>query len=887
MAEQTVPATPIASVPQTIPQATSTSTATATPEPKPAFLKATKTIYKQEPASAYSANYRAGFVRLGPEAPPPVPPPDKYHSIHTLQQSQKIDTLKNTKLNPNLIEDGYDQLAHGLHLWTVVGAKAQADPNISFDEQKKIAGNFYDRIIGPAYGHLGMAPMSKDLWLHQAYEDGLKYDISSAYTNNWTQSLKHGWNTGLAAMSRAADRVSTMAGYALRDAVGQFRKESLALGGMDKPQTMNWMQRVREIDSQVDLDNKYDTTAIQRGARWQAAHRQFWADALPAHDGFLNKTTNFVAEQVAQLPVFLAMGPLGAEGLLGKALTGTALGARVSGYLLAGTEGLAYGALTRKQDDPGEILRDGIGFFVFHGLFDIGGLGLKKLSDVVPPDSKLGAALAKRAKTLDLSQQGLRPATPVETYDAHKTEVANNLFAGGTTTQRAIYVDALHYIQTTEEMPAHVERAHSADLLGADPERWAPVLSSVKYIRALLGDRKLSDIKPGSEEEKYLGSRMAQLIVDAGSEMNTRVKGMAQDVEASVPEKLAEPGAKLTLDYYVKQVQADLAKNPGAAKMVTPEMVQKAAQKKYAKALQAAAEDAEKETSVDKPKKAANAAERRKDKAPKLATDTQLSTKRTANKKGEPSVQFKAESYKARFAAHKAAAKANGQSLTEFFKGMDEHDFMFDLSHHFYPQALKDADIYFEGQGKYSKTGDKILPMISKPFAGMQNPNFLAFMRNYTSQMPKEFADALQDHLIDTVKVQKYMSGRTPTENQLDYYAGAMYNHMDNLLGSGRWPAEHNVFRSSNESIFKTTKYQRQLLIEKTLQEQKNLKEMYSGDAKATKTALTAHAVLSKLRLNEFDNASMKRDSQTKIRALDTQISDLQTKTGYFERFKF
>jgi hypothetical protein len=853
------------SAPQMTPQVTSS--------------KSAKTIYRQPPASSYSPQYRAGFVKLGPEAPPPVPPPDKYHSIHSLQESKKIDALKDTKLNPNLIEDGYDQLAHGMHLWTVVGAKAKADNNISFDGQQKIAGNFYDKIIGPAYGHLGTEPMSKDLWLKQAYEDGLKYDIKDAYTNDWTQSLKHGWNSGLASTARAADRVTTMAGNVLRDAVGQFRKEQLALGNMDHPQNApNWMQRVKDIDSQVDLDNKYDENLIQRGARYQSAHREFWADALPTHDGFLNKATNYVAEQAAQMPVMIAMGPLGAEGLLGKALSTTALGTRASGYLLAGAEGLAYGTLTRKQNDPGEILRDGIGFAVFHGLFDIGGSGLKKLSDVVPADSKLGLALAKRSEKLDLSQKGLRPATPVETYNAHKTEVANNLFAGGVATQRAIYVDALHYVQHTEGMDHATERAHSADLLGSDPERWAPVLSSAKFVRSILGDKKLSDIQPGSEDEKFLSSRLARLITDAGSELNTRVKGMGQDVEAGAAEKLKAPAAKNTLDYYVKQVEADLAKNPGAAKMVTPEMVQKAAQKKYAADLQKAAEDAETETGTDRPAKAANSASRRK--------DVTATTRRTESAKG-PSVSYKVESYKSRFAAHKAAAKANGQSLAEFFKYMDDQDFMHDLSHHFYPQALKDADIYFEGQGKYSKVGDQILPMISKPFAGMQNPNFLAFMHNYSSQMPDEFAEALQERLIDTVKVQKYMSGRKPTENQLAYYAGAMYNHMDNLLGSGRWPAEHNVFKSSNETIFETTRFQKQLLIEKQLQEQKNLKEMYSGDPKAAKLALQTHAAFSKLRMAEFTKASMKRASQTKIRAYDDLIGDLQTKTGYFERWKF
>src|ERR1700735_3207581 len=155
--QQTVPTAP----PQTMP---------------PDQANQTSTIHSTTGISSRSDAYRAGFVRLGSpvsQAQPPAPV-NKYHSIHSLQQSDKVEALKNTKLNPNLIEDGYDQLAHGYHLWTVVGAKAQKAGNISFDEQKQIASNFYDQVIAPAYGHIykdsgGAEPLSKDLWMRQAY----------------------------------------------------------------------------------------------------------------------------------------------------------------------------------------------------------------------------------------------------------------------------------------------------------------------------------------------------------------------------------------------------------------------------------------------------------------------------------------------------------------------------------------------------------------------------------------------------------------------------------------------------------------------------------------------------------------------------------------------
>ena len=166
-------------------------------------------------------------------------------------------------------------------------------------------------------------------------------------------------------------------------------------------------------------------------------------------------------------------------------------------------------------------------------------------------------------------------------------------------------------------------------------------------------------------------------------------------------------------------------------------------------------------------------------------------------------------------------------------------------------------------------------------------------MSNYANQMPKEFQDALKDKLIDTMKVQKYMSGRTPTELQLNYYAKSMHNHMDNFLGSGRWPEEHNIFRSSNEQLMKTTKFQRELLVEKTLQEQKNLKEMFSGNPEGTRLALLTHMKLANERLKAFDAQAATKSIPVKIKhmtnynSLDSQIADHITSTGEFDRWEF
>lgn len=806
------------------------------------------------------------------------PKPDKYKSIAALQRSQKVDALKDTKLDPSKLQP-YDALSHNFYLWTVIGNKALSNVHITQKQQEEIASNFYDGMIAPAYGGLKITPMDKKLWMQQAYKEALNYNIEDAYNNSLVHNLKEGMNSGLATTARAYGRITDMLGNEVDDAIALWRsgKFGRTLGDMAAGRPA-WYQTISAINSQVQAQRAKEAPGlVKQGAIYQSAKRQFWADALPTQDGFWNHATSMTAEGIGQAPIFAAMS-LGNEAAGGMGLTDllktSPLGARLSGYLLAGSEGLAYGAAAHKQDDPGEAWRDAVGFAVFHGLFDVGGMGLKKLTDIAPDSWK--ARLSKYSEKLDMAQNGQRPATPVEQYEMHQKEVANNIVATGVLGQRAIYVDALHHIQEMESAGLSRQQVREAEaaLLKQDPERWAPVLSSAKFIRTLLGDKKLSEIQPDSEEEKFLSERLAQLIVDAGEKINTEAIGQDASVTEKVTETAKQPGARYTLAYYVQQAQEELSKS-GASGIVPPEQVTMYAHKLWEADVRKAAEEAQKQV-VEKPvEKATNAAKRR---TSENEPGIKIRSERTTNKYGEPAARYQiVPDYKVRLKAHIAAAKAAGKSMAKYFEDLDDQDFVNDLSTYFYPKELRRAKVFFEHQNTRE---------------GMQNPNFLAFMYNYLPQMPKEFGKELENRLIDTVKVQKYMRGKEPSEPQLLYYAKAMYNHVDNFLGSGRWPQESNLFRSSNESMFKTTEWQRQLLIEKQLQEQANLKDMFSGDKKALRAALTTHAAFSKLRLAEFDKASMKRGSQDIIRGYDELIADLQTeskaakKAGY-KRWRF
>ena len=793
-----------------------------------------------------------------------------------MNRHDKIEALKNPKLNPYKLANPYDGLANSLHRWKTVANDAVLS-HYTEEQKQTVASHYYDQMIAPMYGGMKIAPMNKELWLKQAYGEATNYNIEDSYNNSIVHSLAHGWNEGLPSLARAGQYVYNTLGNAVSDAV-QLYKNQVAYRALPDAQrkaqlARPWHEQAADLHNQI-ASVKHDSKLselVNKGAQRQTDEHEFWAAALPNYDGWLNHATSFVAEQAAQLPMYVAMGEgsgvVKSGNLTAKLMTTTA-GKRVFSYLMAGAEGYAYGAATRKQENKGQAWQDAVGFAVFHGMFDVAGMGTKKLSDVVQGVAK--DAVEKHAAKLELARKGLRPATEAERYVDHQKEVGNNLIVAGIPGQQAIYVEALHHV--TEMQDSGMSRAaikeHELKLMNEDPARYAPVLSAATFVRSLLGDKKLSSIEAGSEDFKYLSTRLNQLVMDAGSSLNTHVEGVQEQVEAKLAKEASKPGTKRTLEFYKAKVIASLAKDPAAAKMVKSEQVEKMAQQRMAKDQIKAAAQAEKRLTQNPVKKATSIALREKS-VPAMKVRTAY----TKDRFGQPAVRYDINpDYNVYLKKHMATAKGQGKTLTEFFKDMSDEDFKDDLSKHFYPKSLQKAGVFFEHQHTRE---------------GTQNPNFLAFMYNYTHLMPREFGKELEQRLIDTMKVQKFMSGRKPSEPQLMYYAKAMYNHMDNFLGSGRWPQEPNIFRSTQDDMWNSTEWQQELLQEKHLQERKNLKDMFSTDPSAKRAALVAHKTLHELRLKEYTKGPKDMSSQERISDVDSLIADLQTQTGEYERWKF
>ena len=312
----------------------------------------------------------------------------RYASLDSLTKEKKIEALKNVNLNPYRLNDAYDGLANSFHRWTHVANDAVL--NHYTDEQKqKIASNYYDGMIAPLYGKMGQTPMSKDLWMKQSFKEAVNYNIEDAYNNSIIHGMKNGWDSGLAATARAYGYISDAVGNVYDNAVDQWRK-SREVGKKYDTDNGGWHQGLAQLHSEKPIGHV--PGAVSKGAAIQDANHQFWADALPNHS-WGAKATSFVAEQAAQLPVYAAMyagtaalGVVPGVSNLTKTLTATPVGKKVFQYLMAGTEGLAYGTLTRPQEDKAQAWRDAVGFMVFHGIFDVGGMGAKKLIDIAGPN---------------------------------------------------------------------------------------------------------------------------------------------------------------------------------------------------------------------------------------------------------------------------------------------------------------------------------------------------------------------------------------------------------------------------------------------------------------------------------------------------------------------
>jgi hypothetical protein len=126
-----------------------------------------------------------------------------------------------------------------------------------------------------------------------------------------------------------------------------------------------------------------------------------------------------------------------------------------------------------------------------------------------------------------------------------------------------------------------------------------------------------------------------------------------------------------------------------------------------------------------------------------------------------------------------------------------------------------------------------------KTAEGPDHSNLFAFAWNYRDSMPKEYATRLEELYADAPKMSRFFQ-QTPKKDQAQLMRRislAMWNHVDNFLGSGRFPRESNIFRSTQSDLMNPTVWQKELFDERVAAEQKIIDKMYAKDTPENRRA--------------------------------------------------
>jgi hypothetical protein len=479
----------------------------------------------------------------------------QYHSFNSLKQSEKIKAVKDTNLNPLLFDDPYDGLVNSLSRWS-----QQAPAFTGKDDATKtaVASDYYDKWLLPLYQKIGAAPLSKDVWLRNAWSEGLKYDPSQAYRNPILKGFLKGLDTATAEGANAIRTLTNVAGIPVVGFMDSIKSgDYTGLTGFYNL-AMNMHNRVKQ-DGLVTGVAKTIETAGERnplgGSKFMhdvASSEEFWSDVTPARE-FSEKATSFVVENGMLLPLFGAIGKASelGVGLVGKAAEGvpyienltktlnaTKQGQVVAKMLTYGTEGLAFGSLTTDASDKKDAWKMALQFAAAGTLFSFAGKGAAKLVEHLP-EGEEKAAMAAAEEEAELGAQGKEPATKEEVLDQYRTHMASVMAAGGQATAHSIVEEALAHVAMEEKAPLEdMDRLKwHQDLSDADHVRWMTVLTNMNMIKHWLDfrDLKLTELEP---------DQLNELV----SHIHNQLDRAAAEIDMRVPQVKEMKGQKLTGD---------------------------------------------------------------------------------------------------------------------------------------------------------------------------------------------------------------------------------------------------------------------------------------------------------------------------------------------------
>lgn len=804
----------------------------------------------------------------------PVAPYDHtdYSSVDKYNDKQILEFLKRPDFDPSKLKNPIHQLSAQMYRWSQI--VKNVDSGKYTDEQKAIIlDQAYARMIGPALARTGQDPNKfLPVWRAQAWERGRNWNIDIQYQNNILQ----GNLSGIAGLAVDALQV----GKNLTNFFG-------ALVSPPKPITdESWDKQLKYTAANVNnpvgffdqLQAVADTTSPKiaklRAALQKQSDKVEFFQALSPNRSYTSKATSLAVEAVP----FAAASALMPEGLTAEGvgsldvLIGTSRAGRLAaGFLENAASGFVYGTLTSKEDDRAKAFRDAASWAVAGTVLHIGGMSVLWLGGkLVSVGTKAAAdALAKHANMGKLIEEGRTEASPEEVE--HESEVGRSELISGYGMAGARSADnaaAAHILRMEQSGMSDEEiKQFEINLLKNGTPADRQMLDSAFRIRSAMVSDTLGTAT--REQKSNILARLTALNGKAAGKLTKNVavlqEVLKQRFMSMDPKKLD----KNVLSYLMQQVAPTLGPN------AKPEDVAKAAQELWAKHVVEATKYAEEQLQNDPFKEAKKAVSRRNqaEKEQAKAVGVVTRTRRTVNKKGEPGVSYSvnpAWMVYAKNAVKQSGKKWNSADIKDWLKDLDVSDFATDLYTFFMPQFLRDAGMHFEPG---STTG------------GKDHSNLFAFMYNFREHMPKEYAERLDEELGDSPKFTRFydeiknnpsMPDAQKKSAQMDLnreHALIAWNHMDNLLGSGRFPKEYNYFRSTDTDMNNPTVWMRNLFEERVQKEVDVINKMYAKNTPANQNAKNILKVFFQQRREAY-NAGKQADVKLTNEAISTIIRE-------------
>ena len=795
----------------------------------------------------------------------------KYHSLNSLHDSEKIQAVKDTSLNPFLFDDPYDGLANSMSRW------AQEAPVFSGKDdatKTQIASKYYDETLAPLYQKMGAPPLSKDIWLRNAWKTGLSYDPSQAYSGGFFKGALHGEDSAIASTMNAVRSITNVAGLpivAFEDSI-----KSGDLTGLTGFYNLfvNMHNRVKEDGLLTGVSETIEETGERNptgGSKWMhdiSSQQSFWRDVTPART-FTEKASSFVVENAMLLPLFGAIGKASelGIGLVGKAgegvpiiknltetLGATKLGQTAAKMLTYGTEGLIFNDLTVDAKDEKDAWKTVLQFAAAGTLFSFAGKGVSKLVDMLPEGAEK-ASMSAAEREAELGMQGKRSATPDEYLEAHRREMASNIAAGGMSLQHSIYEEALARVVMTERAPI-TEAEHIAwakAQIKNDPAHYKPVFSAVTMIHNYLKERglMLKDLDPQSREFKGLIEFLHTQANQAAIEMDLHVPEVQQmKGQELLEDYMKTPAGKQEWEQELAKQQEAFKEHPGGAEKAK-KVAEATMLKRRTEAVRKAAED----KLVTGPENVAK-------NQPIETASRRVESRYDYDKTGRVTGYQMGISFNWNVAADAAARAKGGKNSAKFWQeyvadiaGKNDDDVS--VAH----ALADDLRTYFNPLKDYGLTFEKANTQ------GGDYTNFLAYMHSYRSKLPKAVANKLEEVLMNSPKMSKLLGSR-PTTAKIDEFGQAIQNHVD-IFTRSKWYKQYgkrNVFSSSQPGIHgenSLSKWQRDSrLIESAhkLDIAKG-KEFYPGKSKAAIEARTRYESSLKLLHDQEMDAYLSGDA--------------------------